>query len=279
MTVRGNGNFETVTAPEIEKTDDFKVYEPTVIEQKRAEKVFEQIIIPKTSSAESIPKITFSFFNPKREIYQVINRGLIPIEVERSEGERELKIVEFPEGVPTTYRKEELGRDIIYIKETPGEFKIRGVYLYKSRAFALAHLFPLILLISLFAAHKRSERLKTDVRYARLTSAPRKAREGMNKAHKSLRANKPKAFCDAVFKTLQEYLGDKYGIATGGITMNVVEEVMRPKGVDEGILEKLKAVFTSCDMARYAPSEFTKKDMEETYRDLRHIIDHLERHK
>ncbi|MFH1752897.1 MAG: BatD family protein [Candidatus Omnitrophota bacterium] len=280
MRISGNGNFDTVTSPVLELQKGFKVYEPTMIEQARDEKVFEQVIIPRTAEVAEIPKVSFSFFNPAREIYQVISRGLTPIQVTKPEKEEELKIMEFEKGgALQTFVQEKIGRDIIYIKESPGRFKKKGSLLCKNAGYLLSHLAPLFVLSLIFFIYRRGQRLKTDERYARHSSAPRKARAGLKEANRFLKERKSEEFYGAVFKTIQEYLGDRYLLATGGITANIVDELLKGKGLKDEILDKLRRIFADCDMARYAASQFGAKEMEETFRSLREIIDHMERHR
>ena len=38
-------------------------------------------------------------------------------------------------------------------------------------------------------------------------------------------------------------------------------------------------LFKECDLARYASSGLVKSDMEKTLKDLREVIDYMERHK
>ncbi|MEE8359860.1 MAG: BatD family protein [Candidatus Omnitrophota bacterium] len=279
MKISGNGNFNTVTAPILESQKGFKVYRPTAIEQTRDEKIFEQVIIPKTDEVTQIPKASFSFFNPQREIYQIIAKGLITIRVARPENEEELKIMEFGKGRPRTFVHEKIGRDIIYIKESPGKFKRVGSFLYKKPGYLLLHIIPLLILASLFTIHSRSERMRTDERYARHASAPRKARAGLKEASGFMKQKKSGEFYSAVFKTMQEYLGDRYLLVAGGITANIVDELLKDKGIKKDILDKLERLFADCDMARYAASQFGAKEMEEAFRCLREIIEYMERHR
>lgn len=279
MKITGNGNFNTVTAPVFESHKGFKIYDPTVIEEKRGEKVFEQVIMPTTDSVTEIPKISFNFFNPERKIYQVISRGLIPIEVAKSEKADELRIVEFSKGIAQTFRKEKLGRDIIYIKESPGRLRDKGNFLYRQKGYLFMHMIPVLLLAAISTTHRKNKRLKTDERYARRLSAPRKASAGLRAASKFLKLEKREEFYEAVFKTLQEYIGDKYHITSGGITADIIDETLKAKGLKEEVLERLRKIFSDCDMARYASSQFEVRQMENTYTDLRGIIDSIERHK
>ncbi len=279
MTVRGVGNFDTAKAPALESKEGFKVYKPKVIKQEDGLKVFEQILMPKSEAVRAIPPISFTYFNPGINIYRTIHKKKTPIRVSKLEREEELRIVESPETGPKLFRKETFGRDIIYIKDSPGRLNRRGGYLYGNGGFIFLNLLPLLALIAIFAIYKRNERLKTDLRYARRLRAPKKARAGLNEARGFLSQNKAHEFYDSVFKTLQEYLGNRYHIAAGGITVNIVDEVLRPKGLDNEMLNNLKDIFMQCDMARYAPSEFNEEKMQESLANLKKIIDYMERKK
>ena len=56
-------------------------------------------------------------------------------------------------------------------------------------------------------------------------------------------------------------------------------EVLTEKGVDQDLLSRLKNVFSECDMARYAPSELDSSRMQNALREVKEIIDYLERYK
>ena len=278
MIIKGKGNLNTVTCPKIESQEGFKLYEPQ-IKQENNTKIFEQILMPKTDTIYEIPKVTFSFFDPERETYKTISKGPVPIKVIMSEKGEGLKFVELPQTTGRIPQKEMLGRDIIYIKESPGNLKRKGQFLFKSRIFLALQLLPLLLLVSIWTIHKRKERLKTDIRYARLLRAPKRAKKGLLEARRLLNHEQANGFYDQIFKTLQEYLGNKFHIPSGGITLHVVDDILKPKGLNEDILNKLRDSFKECDMARYAPSEFDKKKMEETFKRIEVVIDYLERQK
>ena len=125
----------------------------------------------------------------------------------------------------------------------------------------------------------RSRRLKNDIGYARRLLAPRKAKEGIRRCRQCLADEKPKEFYDAVFDTLQEYLGGTFHLPSKGITMSVIDEVLQPRSVPTEILQKLRDIFSHCDMARFAVTHLAKSDMELTLQRLEEVIDYLQRHK
>jgi len=277
MTVSGAGNFDTVSSPVLDSKEGFKVYEPQA-KQGQVSKVFEQVLIPQSAKVKEIPKITFSFFNPQTGKYRSLTQGPFSISVAKPEG-GELKIVEIPQAVTKTAKEELLGRDIVYIKESPGKLKRTGKYLYQRVGFWLYHLIALIIFITLVTFYKHQEKLKTDERYARRLQAPAKARKGIREAQGFLAKEKSGEFFDCVHKTLIGYMADKLHLPAGGITIEAVKEILGAKNIDGEILDKLTNIFSACDMARYAPLELDRHKRETIFNDMRKVIDFLERKK
>jgi len=277
MTVNGMGNFDTVSSPVLDSKEGFKVYEPQA-KQNQASKVFEQVLIPQSETITEIPKITFSFFNPQTGKYRSLTQGPFPISVTKPEG-GELKIVEIPQAVTKTAKEYLPGKDVVYIKESPGKLKRTGQYLYQRVGFWFYHLITLIIFVTLVIFCKHQEKLKTDERYARRLQAPAKARKGIKEAQGFLWQEKSSEFFDCVHKTLIGYLADKLHLPAGGVTIDAVKEILDTKNIDGEILDKLTNIFSACDMARYAPLEFDRHKRETIFSDMRKVIDFLERKK
>ena len=65
--------------------------------------------------------------------------------------------------------------------------------------------------------------------------------------------NKSEDFFAALFRLLQEQLGERLDLPASAITEAVIEEHLRPRGVPEATLSSLHELFQSCNLARYAP--------------------------
>lgn len=275
MTVTGKGNLKTVNPPALNFQDDFKVYDADVKEDKSG-KVFEQVIIPKNEKITQIPPISFSFFDTQAGEYRTITRGPFPLKVNPLPKGEELRVFELPEkdtGAPT--RREILGKDIVYIKESPGCWRSKGAFLCPQKWFIALQIVPLLAVISVWILHRRKRRLQNDVRYARRLRAPLAARKNLRALRQLLHSKDTARFFDALFKALQEYLGDKFHLSSAAITSNVVEE-LRKQNVDKTALEKISAVFSNCDNARYASSSVSEYELFKNLELLQEIIDLLE---
>ena len=119
--------------------------------------------------------------------------------------------------------------------------------------------------------------MRTDKRYARFLIAPGKAKKGIKKAQNYLAKDNITRFYDSIFKTYQEYLGNKFNLPIGSVTAFVVEDKLRPANCEEGMLKMIREVFGECEMARYASSQMGAHEAEGTFEKVRKVIDYLEK--
>lgn len=279
MTISGEGNMDTITAPKMEIGEDFKSYEPQVT-KKGTTKIYEQILIPKTTKVKEIPGVSFSFFNPRKGKYETITKPPVKIEVqEQPESEKAVKIVSMEGKEEMLYPPEKLGEDIIHIKEDIGRLREKGELVYTKPYFWGLQGSALALFLFFYVFHKRKEKLRTDRKYARFLKAPGSAKQGIKEAGAYLRKNDLVRFYDTVFRTMQKYLGNKFDMPEGGITAQDIDNKLRTMGCEEGVIGMVDEIFSGCDTARYAPSTQTKEDAEAVLEKVRKAIDYFERNK
>ncbi|MFH1411622.1 MAG: BatD family protein [Candidatus Omnitrophota bacterium] len=278
MTITGNGNLDTVTSPVIAIDDNFKTYEATVTRDE-GKKVYEQILIPKTHKITEVPEVSLSFLNPRTGRYETVKKGPFPITViARPDSGDGVKVMSVPGEIGSRlYPKEELGMDIVHIKERSGPFRERDRELYHNKVFLFGQMIPLLGLAFFYASYRKKERMLTDKRYARSMKAPKAARKGLAKARSFLDKGEVSLFYDEVFKTLQSYLSGKFNIAIGNITARTSEERLRVFGCEDEIIEMLNEVFSACERARYASSETGGEEPQKVFLMVKKIIDRVER--
>ena len=124
MTVSGNGDLKNIKMPTLENIEGFKLYDPQIKEE-NGSKILEQVLIPANEQVKEIPEISFSYFDPEQKKYQTIKQGPFVLKVAGANKEEGLKVVvpakEKNAPVVSEERpQEQIGRDIIFIKEEAG---------------------------------------------------------------------------------------------------------------------------------------------------------------
>lgn len=253
MKIAGNGNIDTVSTPALATLENFKTYDPTSKTTKNelsttGERVFQQVLIPKSTDATQMPAVRLSYFDPVARQYQTLERGPIAIVVKAGNGGSSAVLA----GATRSRPAEKLGQDIVYLKGDLGAVPARMSW----GTFWILNLAPIAGLAIAFGWKRRSDRLRGDVAYARRSRASRAARKRLASA----------ANYDDVRHALQSYLGDRLNIPESGITASVVEEHRLPKEV--------AGVFETCDAARFAGAPADLIELKQT---VERVIDDLER--
>lgn len=279
MRIAGDGNMKSVTFPTLKGSDDFKVYDPKILQQD-GEKILEQVLIPKHDQVKELPAVGFSYFDPTDHIYRTVTQGPFALTVSPLAKGEEAKVVGITEGefvkvaddVP-----EELGRDIRFIKETMGPLQKHNYILYRDVRFVFGFVFFGLIWLGLYVHFQYIKRLATDIRLARRLHAPRQARNDLAVAGRFLHEKNVQKFYDSIFKTLQEYLGNKFHLTSGVITVNVLGEHLKTKDHQDIILTSLREIFNECDLVRFASGQVLEEKMKSTFQRAQEAIDFFER--
>jgi hypothetical protein len=280
MDINGTGNFNTVLIPKLESMTGFKVYEPQVKTEENR-KSFTQVLIPESDLVTQIPKAVFTYFDPNKGEYKNIAQGPIAIQVEKGKEEAPSQVIG-PMAVPgaqSVSKEDDLARDIIYIKDSPGKWHRKGAALYKSGLFYGLAVIPVIFLPFLYVFQKRRTRLKTDTVYAGRLSAFKSARKHFRGLKHQLKSGDSKVFYETLFKALQDYLGYRLQLPSAGMTFGVAESVLISKDADRDILRKIRGLFDVCDRAKFASFKVEDFKMADDLKEMEEIIKYLERKK
>jgi len=277
MTVSGRGNLNAVHFPEIGGKHLFKTYNPDIKEQEGA-KILEQVIIPKSDSVTGVPIVKFSYFNTDLGKYQTIQKGPFPLTVEKLEGQERMRVVGLDEEASVIQPEESLGQDIVFIKDAPGKARRIGQVFYKGILFYVGMSLIMGIFCMVYILYKRTHRLETDIVYARRLLAPKQAKKGLTEAKHKIQQNKTAEFYDVIFKTLQQYLGNKFHLSSGAVTFEAVQVKFEGKAKFNKVKEAIRGIFVECDSVRYASAKIDQKQMAAMYQRVEQIIDYLERH-
>ena len=122
-------------------------------------------------------------------------------------------------------------------------------------------------------------RIKQDSLYASRLASLRVVKTGMRALRHELKPGDSKIFYEALFKTMQEYLGNRLHMPPGGLTFDMVNQKLLAKDVETAMITKIRNLFTICDEARFAFLKFDNDKMQDDYKELEDVIKYLERKK
>ena len=250
----GTGYIDTVPPVQLKNPDSFKAYDPTAKTTKNdlnttGERIIQQVLVPKDTTATQLPAVQLSFFDPVAKSYRNVTRGPIPIKVTAGTGNH----VAIVSGALRARPSERLGQDIVYLKGAAGPAPAPNFV--GTPLFWILNLGPICGLTGAWAWKRRRDKLTGDIAYARRSRAGRLARKSLANA----------TSFEAVQRVLQEYLGNRLNIPASGITAAVAEERQLPSQV--------RATFEACDAARFAGAAI---DVGALKKQVEQVIDELE---
>jgi len=256
MQIAGEGNIENISPPKLNVGDKFKVYDAKMIskdiDSARAigRKLYEQVIIPRSSDIHMIPELKFSYFDPASANYYTIKQGPFPLKITPASN-HVAKVVGGSRDQSVS-RTQLLGTDIIYLKPAPPHWKhITTRAWYRTPVFMSIQIIPPIALAILFMAVRRKNVLSEDIARARRYKAPRAARGAIQNAENAITKNDRAAFFEALFDAISSYFGHRLNLAPGEVTSDIVHRAMQKAGLENTVLSQIDALFERCEVERF----------------------------
>ena len=256
LSIEGEGNLKTVFAPKLPDMPAWRVYDTiaSVAEKKdggiiRGTKTFKTILVPRASGNLTIPKLSFSFFDPQTRSYRTRTVGPIPLKVEAStEAASSL-----PSGAGTLRGPVAVESDIQFIHDYTSRKPWTDLLGLIGRA-GLLNALPGIFLAGcgvLFGI--REYRMRMDPRIIRFQEALQAAQKRLSEARGH--GGEPDRAVPVLGDTLARYIADKLGTSPNGLTLKQSLALLKdhaPQLPDER-LQELQSIWNELDSLRYAP--------------------------
>jgi len=252
----GSGVLDSLALPEQTAWHDFKVSSPTYkIEPAdplgaTGTKTFETVVVPQSPDIRDLPPVSFSYFDSTKRSYETLTGSSIALSI------RPGGAAVVPAGAAANRAVSDNpppSPDLVYIKQRLGEVAPFGPPLVQQPWFLALQGTPVFAWLSVMVWRKRSDRLANNPRLRRQRRVAQILRDGLMDLRKAAAENNPDEFFAALFRLLQEQLGERLDLPASAITEAVIEEHLRPSGVPEPALSALHELFQTCNLARYAP--------------------------
>ena len=278
FTVKGHGNLKTLSAPVLPTLPDCKVYDPKVEEKVSVQngelsgsKTWEWIVVPQSRQLLKIPVITYPAFDPRKKAYAVLSAPSLSVFVKPGKGTGAAPVViGGGEDVKT------LGRDIAFIATDESPLSRAVSPLYGRWWFFALLILPLLGNLTLLVVLKQRERLLASGALVRARKAKGKAGRRLAAAEKALKAGDHDAFHKELRGCIVGLVADRSGRSEEGLTLEDMESLLRAKGADGGILDRLRRFLQMCDMARYASAAESEETRTTLLKEARMLLETLE---
>lgn len=267
VTVSGKGNIELLELPKPIFPPDFEVYDPKINTSIKdnalgisGSKKAEYIVIPRVSGDFKLESTEFSYFNPTLDKYETLKSDANQITVNKGEGNNGNNVVYTPGQADIKY----LGSDILHINVNNDKLNITGHTFYMSTIYIIILSMMIILFIVALIIFKRRVKLNKNQVLVKNKQATKVAKKRLNNAYNYLKSNNQNSFYEEFSQALWGYISDKLNIARSQLSMETVKEIMLNKNVDEDIVNEFIELLNSCEFARFAPGDSSKK-MDDLY--------------
>jgi hypothetical protein len=270
MVVTGTGNFDTVQAPQLTDTRNWKTYPPSEdFEEHRpgqGKKTFEQAIVPTSGKITAIPPVSFSYFDPDSGAYVSVSSDPIPLRLKAGTSPQKT-----PVSASTTTQASEKQdtapspaglKNLAPLHTELGNLVQAIRPLYRQFRFQAAMATALAVLLAALVLYLRRRRLAADPDIMRRREVADKIKTCLQEMESAVKSNDPAAFTTACRTAIQEKLARQWGIQARAITLADLELRL---GRDNPLCD----IFRQLEHAGYSGSELTENSMQAILRTLR----------
>lgn len=262
LVISGNGNLKYVKDPELKLPADFEAFDPKVDLNIKAtpsgvtgNKTIEYTIIPRFAGDFEIPSIEFSYFDLKTKQYKTLKTPVYPIKVVKgANGDgAQSSVSNFSSASQENVKL--LGNDIRFIKSGNLKLHKQESFFFGSIGFYLSYLIPLLLFAVIFIIYRKQVRENANMALMRTKKANKVASKRLKQAARYLKAHQKEPFYDELLKAVWGYLSDKLNMPQSVLTRDNVEAELKAHGVDSALIDQFLDIISTCEFARYAPSQ------------------------
>jgi BatD DUF11 like domain len=257
MRVVGSGNFDRVDSTMLDHVEHWKTYPPkstfntTDPLGHKGEKIFEQPLVASQPGAQTLPALSFSYFDPNTKRYETVHSAPLGVRISPSPIDSTLTAQQVAaSGVPGAVDKRAEGLKPDHAEDEAMVSSLRPPYL-QPRYLAIPSLLALAFAGGWLGVRRRSqppERLT-----ARRRAAARMNNRVLGQMEAAARAGNPTVFFNAARDALQQTLALRWQVSPEEITADEV----RSRLSDDADIQQL---FALADESKYSGGDLRAID-------------------
>jgi hypothetical protein len=247
MHVSGAGNFDRVDSQMLERNDQWKTYPPkssfsaTDLIGYKGEKTFEQPLIAAQSGDQTIPALSFSYFDPETKRYERAQTAPIKVTIDAARADGSLEAAATTPGARLANRAAELPRPDH--APTPAAETLVPLYL-QPRYLAIPAALALLFAAGLFARGR-----------APRSAVPKATQRAVNALSDLVHSGDAAAFYVAARELLLESFSRLWHLPVEEITAAELDAHLGPDAAD------ISRLFALADEAKYSGRGATNADL------------------
>ena len=273
LTVRvilsGRGNLKNQTPPRLEVPPSFRLYDPTTTDEVKprggqygGRRVQEYLVMPSQTGSFTLPEMSFAYFDPEKERYEVARAAAVTIQVEPAPlGVASASGVTGPPlpGDPQAAKNVLTADGMRPLRHEMNPRDGRQP-VWARGWFVPAVLSPLGLWMGLGALGLVRARFGREDAQALRKRKARAARRRLKMAEKLRETGSAAAFYAEVDKAIIHLLEARFGEPVVGLTRDALDERLRAHGVSEEARRRVLSVLETCELGRFAPPSSVEVD-------------------
>jgi hypothetical protein len=275
VTLAGRGNVSAAPDPNWPELATWRSFESEATVQTEVQdgkvvgtRSYERFLVPTTDGAFTIPALTYAYFDPSTEQYQVASTDPEPVSISRGADEP-----------PTTYTSEEgqaaadqESTAIRHLKPVPSRLGVEEGSVTQSSIYWAAWAFPLVGAAGYFVWQRRQRFWENNRELARSSLARKNARKAMARALRDQRD----AYSTARL-VLNAYLADKLNQPVAGLTHQALAERLAERGVGPDLIDRVEVILVGSELGRFAPGADDPDHANGLLKELNSLINALEK--
>lgn len=266
--VSGNGNLNLFALPKLSLPSSLEVFEPekndnvsTSLSGMQGSVSETYTIVPQYKGKYPIPKISFSYFDLDSETYKRIYSDEIVINVEKGPvNSTSVNGTEQESGIAKQAVVQH-SKQFSFLKTQPNLMDIEQEPFFKSKAYWLLLLCPLLLIPLAIIFKKKKDKRDADVFGNKIRKADRLAKKYLSEAKRNL-GNK-EAFYVALERALHNYLKATIHIETSELSKDKITDLLEERKAQRETITHFIEILKNCELARYTP--ITNVEMQQDY--------------
>ncbi len=280
--LEGRGNLKMIPDIPLPSLPDFTIYSskradnlrPFEQDQIGGDRTWEYVIVPKAPGDQTIPSISFSYFNAEKNKYETVATSALTLKVTRGADGSATGV-----GLSGTNKQNltRRGTDINFIKLASGGFEEKSDPFYRRPWLYLVITLPLLFNAGAFLYQRQKSRPVDNSGFARSRNAKRKALNQLKAAEKEGKST-PRRFYDLASAAFAGYLADKFNMAEIELMEDSLARTLSENSVVPETIEETKACLRECDFGRFVSAAQSIDKMQDLNARIRKVIGHLETH-